>query len=360
MSKTARAVKKAAKKAEDIHAEVYGKPTDGTSDPDAILDDLNVEPGAPDPGAPPAEPAEPTEPALSVVPDPAPPVDASAEPAEPVPGADTPPVDPPAAPDATELLDKAEHKYSVLQGMHRKLLDENNDLRGRLDVLEAAPAAPIEPSPLATSAHITDDDVEDYGSDLIGMVKRAAHEELSPAMAKLTEENQALRDQIAGVTTSIDTRAKGDVYGTLAKEVTDWEAINNSDEFLFWLAQRDPFSGERRHDLLTQAFQKNDSARVVNFFNAYLNENMTVAPPTPAADTPAPVTPKVDLVSMAAPGRAQAGGPPSNQADTRTYTRAEIAAHYKLVQTGKFPGTDAEKVRIEKAFVQAANEGRVI
>lgn len=362
MGKSARAVKRAAKRAETIHAEIYGQPAGSDADPDTILDGLNNDGTPGTPNTPPVEPveppAEPAEPALTVVPNEDDPI-TPAEPVDPV--VPDEPVDPPAEPAATDLLTKAEHKYSVLQGMHRKMLDENNDLRSRLGALEAAPIAPIEPSPLPPGSSVTAEDVEDYGSDLIDMVKRAAHEEISPQLAKLEAENAQLRNQLTGVTSNIDARAKGDVYGTLATEVANWEQINNSDEFLFWLAQQDPFSGERRHDLLTQAFKTNDSARVVTFFKAFLSEDTAVTPPQPAAATPAaPVQPKVDLVSMAAPGRAQAAGQPSNQADTRTYTRAEIQAHYKSVQLGKFTGTQADKTRIEKDFVTAANEGRVL
>lgn len=362
----ARAVKRNAKLAEKIHAEVYGPPP--TEDPDAILDDLTGgtgdTPGDVGDAAPAEQGAE--APALAVVPDPAAPDGAVTDAATP-----DAPVDPDApapdaevtatgeAPGASELLEKAEHKYSVLQGMHRKLLDDNNELRARLDTLEAAPVAPLEPSPLGGDPLLTSEDVESYGSDLIGMVKRAAAEELSPELKKLRTENEQLRNQISGVTTTINTSAKEGVYSTLDTQVPNWEATNNSEEFIFWLAQKDPFSGTRRHDLLTQAFSNNDSARVINFFNAYLNENTAVQPPQPAAGNSAPVQAKVDLVSMAAPGRAQSGATPSNQADERRYSKAEIADFYKTVQLGKFKGTDADKKRIEKSYINAANAGRV-
>jgi len=341
----ARAVKRASKKADQIHAEIYGDPNAPT-DPDVILDGLG-EPAVPT--EPPVEPPidePPAEPSLTVVPEP--PVELPPD----------PDIVDPAEPVDTELLEKAEHKYSVLQGMHRKMLDENNDLRARLAALEAAPVAPVESSPL-TTGNLTSGDVEDYGSDLIDMVKRAAHDEISPELAKLRDENERLRTQMTGVTSNIDAKAKGDVFGTLVKAVPNWEQINESEDFLFWLAQQDTFSGTRRHDLLTQAFGENDSARVISFFNAFLNENMTVTPPEPAATPVAPVQPKVDLMSMAAPGRAPSAGQPSNQADTRVYSRAEIQAHYTAVQTGKFSGSAADKKRIEQAFVTAANEGRV-
>jgi len=365
----ARAVKKAAREAEKLHAQMYGG-----GNPDEILDGLD---DTPVPGDTPVaasvdatpgdtSPAEP-------VPDDVPksddtPVEASATGAASEPVSKEPVSDTPAG-EGTDLtheqeLEKAQHKYSVLQGMHRKMLDENNDLRARIHALEETASAAPAPSPVApdtTPSHlITEDDVEDYGADLIGMVKRAAQEAVSPELAKLQTENEQLRNQISGVTTTISTRAKEDIYSTLATQVPNWQEINKSEDYLFWLAQRDPFSGERRHDLLTQAFEANDSARVINFFKAFLNEDMTVTPPKPAADdTPAPVAPKIDLVSMAAPGRAQAPGKPNNQTDTRVYSRAEISAHYKAVQTGKFGGTDADKNRIEKAFIKAANEGRV-
>lgn len=347
----ARAVQKAAKKADQLHAQIYGnKDAAPVDNPDDILDELNAEVDAPVKEMVNESGTENDAPVVTSS------DDAATDDSTPTEGAAEPVQEP--VETIEQQLAKSEHRYKVLQGMHRKLLEDNNQLRARVETLEATPPK-IQVSPLESSeALITDSDVDDYGTDLIEFVKRAAKAEISPQLAKLEQENEQLRNQITGVTTTIDSRAKDDVYGTLGKNVPGWEQINQSEDFLFWLAQKDAFSGQRRHDLLTQAFKNNDSARVVAFFNAFLSEDMTVTPPMPAAPS-APVVPKVDLRSMVAPGRAQSAGQPNNQTESRLYSRDEISAHYKAVQLGKFTGTAADKLRIEKAFVKAANEGRV-
>jgi hypothetical protein len=349
----ARAVARAARQAEKIHEEIYGKPTEES--PDEILDGLSANDEAATPEAEPAS-AEPGDGAAEPVDNPQEPVEGAAEPA------------PEPEPQATDngvqdALDKLDHKYKVLQGMHRKLLEENMELRNKVSEMASKPPAPAAPASTTAPQELSllsAEEIEDYGSDMITVMKKAAREAVANEVAELRAENLSLRSQISGVTTQIDTSAKNSIYGTLDSEVSNWREINQSDDFLVWLNEPDLFSGKMRQDLLTQAFEDSDAARVVRFFKAYLNEDAAVAPVvTNEPVTTEPVTPKVDMKSMVAPGKPKVGGAPGDQTDTRIFTSKEINDFYRSVQLGKFPGTDADKTRMEKAIVKAANEGRV-
>ncbi len=204
------------------------------------------------------------------------------------------------------------------------------------------------------------EEIEDYTPEMVDVMKRAAREAIAGELADLKAENKRLHAELSGVTTQIDTSAKSSIYATLDSEVPNWREINESSEFLGWLTEPDMFSGELRQSLLRQAFDANDTARVIRFFKAYLNEDAAVAPAVPNEPEPAtPVTPKIDMKSMVAPGKPKHGGAPSDQADTRVFTQREISEFYKSVQLGKFPGTEADKLKMERAIIKAANEGRV-
>jgi ATP-dependent protease ClpP protease subunit len=61
------------------------------------------------------------------------------------------------------------------------------------------------------------------------------------------------------------------VYVKLDQAVPDWEEINKSAAFLAWLSQTDVFAGTTRRQRLKEAFDKNDSARVVAIFKEYVD-----------------------------------------------------------------------------------------
>ena len=73
-----------------------------------------------------------------------------------------------------------------------------------------------------------------------------------------------------------------------------------------------------------------------------------------------PVTPKVSLERLAAPGRAKtAAAPSAAPAEKPIFTRAQIADFYAQSTAGKFRGNLAEKARIEAEIFAAQREGRV-
>lgn len=343
------AVKKAAQRAEKIHEEIYGdKAAEET--PDTILDGLSADdpkPAAEEPGDEPV-PAEGA----------AEPVEAAVTPQE-VPN-EPEPIQPDQLQQLQETVDKLDHKYKVLQGMHRKLLDEKMELASELDQLRAKPPAPVAAEPVQTDSRlISKDEIDDYGPEMIDVMKRAAREAVADEIAALKAENLKLHSELNGVSSQVDTSAKSSIYVTLDTEVPNWREVNQNDDFLMWLAEPDLFSGQQRQTLLEQAFNENDTARVIRFFKAYLNEDAAVAPATPQQAVAEPVAPKVDMRSMVAPGKPKTGGAPGDQTDTRVFTQKEINDFYRSVQLGKFPGTEADKKKMETSIIKAANEGRV-
>lgn len=352
------AAQRAGRKAEKIHEEIYGK-KEGEETADEILASLDGEP-------PKGGEETPPEPAATKN-------DGEETPPEPKVAEPAPAPEPAHEPERDqrevvqqleERLEKTDHKYKVLQGIHRKLLEENMELRSQLDEANSRNANPVPANPVAQPktdvSLISAEEREDYGSEMIDVMKRAAREAVADEMADLKAENARLHGELAGVSNQINTSAKSNIYATLDSEVPNWRDINEDESFLIWLAEPDLFSGKQRQDLLKQAFDANDTARVVRFFRAYLSEDAAVAPAPATEPAPAaPVAPKVDVKSMVAPGKPKQGGAPSDQADTRVFTQQEIKDFYKSVQLGKFPGTEADKRRMEAAIIRAANEGRV-
>lgn len=341
-----KAAQKQLKAAEELHAAAYAE----EATPEAQNDDTPADPIADDAGesTPPAAEGGGT---LSEV--------QGAE------GGDAPPAEGP----KEGTVDFWKHKYDVLQGKYNaevpRLQQQNDGLTGRINDLEAQmanfatqiaePGETITPSTL-----LTDEEREDYGDDMIAVVKKAAREEFEPMIATLQQENGQLRALLGGMQEQTVQSARDTMLSTLDTEQANWRELNQNPEFLGWLENVDPYNGMKRLDMLRQAFEGNNTTRVLAFFKGFLNENAAYAPtptPSPAAE------PQVNLDTLVAPGRATEGGEARAQEGApqgRTWSGAEIKQFYADVNRGVYRNNPEEQARLENDLFLAQPQGRIV
>ena len=254
-----------------------------------------------------------------------------------------------------------EQKYRTLQGKYDaempRVQEENSDLRGQIGDLQSilanfqqGGAVEVQPG----TALLREDEVEEYGADLIDVVKRAAREELNPELTRLTAENEQLRNNLGAVGAAAQQSAGDNLYSSLDAAVPGWREVNKSQPFLDWLGIRDVYSGYSRQQMLTTAFEAKDAARVVAFFKGYKQEQTVTAPKTEAGNVVDP------LDTLVAPGQPSATGAAGAKPQGLIWTQADIARFYKAVNTGKFKGREKEKLAYEHDIIAAGQQGRVI
>ncbi len=365
MSALPAAIRKQVKAAEEAHAKAYSKPDDNAGDQP---DDQNLE-GGNDETAQPQTPPEGVQPPPAAearpvaVPDGQPPADAS--------------VEPPAKPSAGgEPTDAWQKRYSILKGKYdaevprqarqiKELKTELASVRGLLAQLNeqkpVAPAGSIEtPASLEKPAQrlLKQQEIEDYGEELIGVIHRGAAEAFNPEIAALKEEIKQLKGQLGGVSQTLHSSQRDSVLDILTREVPDWKTLNEDELFLSWLDQVDTFSGEPRQVLLDRAFGSGDAARVVAFFKGYLNENAALQPPQQDEAPPARKTPS-KLDDMVAPGKPKGASGGAQQGEKRTWTQKQITDFYQAVNKGKYRNQPDKQAAIERDIVAAGREGRI-
>lgn len=270
----------------------------------------------------------------------------------------------PIKPEPNEL-EKAQHKYDVLQGKYNKevpqlhnqmkeLNVELNQMRNLLASLETA-KTPVELKP--GEKLLKPEEIEEYGEDMISVVRRAAKEELMPIIQQLQDENTKLNTMLGNMSESVAGNARTGVYRYLDAEVPNWKELNADQVFLTWLDEIDVMSGVPRRALLQQAHEENNAARVASFFISYLKENATVEP---VKVTETVTETKVDVMSMAAPGKPQSGTTTVvAQEDKPVYTQAGITEFYRDIQQGKFKGREDVRLAIEQDIIAAGSENRI-
>jgi hypothetical protein len=216
---------------------------------------------------------------------------------------------------------------------------------------QSAPPLPEAPS------YLTQEDVQNYGNELIDVTQRAALHAIAPHLQALEQQNAELQARLAK-----DTRRILDQQVEMA--VPDYRNIDRDPRWHRWLLGIDVLSGRVRQQLLNEAISAAQAPRVISFFRGFLNEEAATGHNDSAQTSRQPAAPRepaVDLSSLAAPGRARpaTGGDASLPSDRPIYTRAQIRDLYSAHRKGAYVGREAEWNRQDADIIAAGREGRI-
>jgi len=265
--------------------------------------------------------------------------------------------------------DSLEHRYKSLHGRYvkqegimKQMADEIRSLQNVIATLSVAPQnAPATEQPLTAepAAQLTDEEVNEYGEDLLRVVGKKARAEVEPLLRARDEEISRLKRQLEGVNGFVQTDSREKLFRQLDEKLPEWRDLNTNQDFLQWLSLPDPYSGGIRHDMLKAAYAQGNANRVLAFFNGFLSEEAVVAPaqgePNPATRT----VPKVPLSTLAAPGKAKSAASDARPAEKPIINRTDIAKFYLDVSHGKYRGREQDKQKIEAQIFEATREGRI-
>lgn len=269
--------------------------------------------------------------------------------------------------------EKWEQRYRVLKGKYDsevpRLSRQISSMEGHIEALQhqistlQTQSPEVKNTPVLGKAPklVTDDELEDYGEDLVDLIGRRAQEVYEPRIQELQDELKSLKDQVGGVSEKVERTDHGRVEGKLDSEVKDWRQLNTDPEFLAWLDVRDVYSGQYRGSLLREAYANGDADRVVQIFKGFLNEHAVVSQPVAteqASQGSQQGKPKVDAAQLVAPGTPKAPSAGA-QKEKRIWTQSEIKKHFHAVHTGKFKGSREKQDAIEKDIIAASREGRI-
>ena len=262
------------------------------------------------------------------------------------------------------------HKYDVLQGKYDaevpRLQQSNNGLQGRLGEMEnqlariTAKMADAPAKQITPSSYLTDEEREDYGEDMLTVVKKAAREEFEPMLATLQEENGQLRSLLGGMQQKSILGARDEMLDKLDNELSNWRQLNSQPDFLGWLENVDPYSGNKKLEMLRQAFENNNTSRVLAFFKGFLNENAAYTSNSQVPNQPREVG--FSLETLVAPGRAsdsEGSRAQEGNANSLQWSSASIKKFYSDINRGVYRDKPDERTRLERDLFSAQEEGRI-
>lgn len=271
--------------------------------------------------------------------------------------------------------DTYEQRWKTLQGKYNSEVRKNDELVGRVGGLENMLAQlsamrdqpqsePQEESPTTPKPLISASEIEDYGSDLIDVMKRAAKEAVREEMDSLRAENAEMKSLISYTGQKMEMNDRTKLYAVLDGEFNNWREINRNPNFLEWLEQQEVYSGEPRKALLGRAFDTNDSVRVSKFFRGYLDEvaaiNQAANPDLPDAPRKSGGNGKVPLESLVAPGAGHSGPADTAKDQGRIWKESDIGAFYEAARRGRFKGREDIYRQTEQEIQVAMTEGKIL
>lgn len=253
------------------------------------------------------------------------------------------------------LQGRMKAREKAYEEMQKQMTQLGDELMYAQQATSRAPSAP----PPATPNFITDQDVQNYGSDLVDFTQRAAAQYVAPHLQRLERENEQLRRQQA-------LEARKLLDERVEQAVPNYREIDQNPRWHNWLRLPDMLSGRIRQHWLNEAIAAANAPRVISFFRQFLAEEHATGQLEPAQIPAAPSAmptrePAIPLASLAAPGRSRpaSGGDASMPPEKPIYTRAQIRDNYSSHRRGQWAGRETEWDRLERDMIAAAREGRV-
>jgi hypothetical protein len=259
-----------------------------------------------------------------------------------------------------------EHRYKSMKGRFdrsqsqiQQLSEQIQSLQSVISNLETSQTRTNPSENLVQERFITPEEENDYGAEFLSVVGKKAKEELMPIVRQYEAKMANLEQQLKGVGGIVQQDARQKMITTLTERIPDWEVLNKDKNFIDWLQLPDIYSGANRHKLLMEAYERNDTPRVAAFFQGFLAEEAATRPANADIEVPqGAIAPKVDPMTLAAPGRAKSAAAAA-PAEKPFFTSAQITRFYADVNSGKFRGREADKAKLEAQIFDAQREGRI-
>lgn len=267
------------------------------------------------------------------------------------------PIEQTAPPPENEVDEEAEakweHKYKRLQGKYNaevpRLHQELKAVRGQFEQVNSLYAelqSKADAKPAETPrGHVTDEDIETYGEELIDLqrrIVREASESFQGEIDKLRAENSYLQSQMGQVTTnSFDMR--------LNSAIPDFQIVNADPAWIEWLDGYDPMLRAPRRVAAQTAFDNQDIDAIASYVEMFQENN------------PAPQNSRekrqAELQRQVQPSRATATVNGGTQ--QRIYSQADVEKGYGKIQQYLARGQFDKANDLDNEYSTAYSEGRV-
>jgi hypothetical protein len=186
---------------------------------------------------------------------------------------------------------------------------------------------------MSAATYLTNEDVQNYGSDLLDVTQRAALDAVVPALQHLEQQNVELQRRLA-------VEARRNLDAAVERAVPNFREVDRDPRWHSWLSGVDILTGRARQVLLNDAIASTDAGRVAAFFRKFQSE--------------------VGDQSAGAQASSTASNRTRSSSGKQLYTRDQVKQLYRAHQQGAYAGREVEWARQEADIIRASGEGRIL
>lgn len=245
-----------------------------------------------------------------------------------------------------------EQRYKTLQGMQQAEVRSHKELKHQFEELQAEVEELRKPREVAAPISlVSDEEIVEFGADLLDVQRRITREEMTPVLAQVTrleQENKALRKQMGNTDAQVASSA---FEQKLALAVPDFDTINDDPKWAAWLDDVDPILRGPRRIVAQAAYARGDIEAIASYVGMFKS---TGKPVSAAATTAAS-----ELKSQVAPMRSVSGTKELGDAQLRIYSEAETSKLFDKVGLLYRQGKTEEASKLDTELTLAYHQGRV-
>lgn len=243
-------------------------------------------------------------------------------------------------------------KYKTLQGMYDKevpqLHSEVKTLTKELEALKSSMQKTKEVEAKQQQKLVTDEDVQNFGEDLIEVQRKVAREvaaEFEQKLEAMRSENSELRELLG---TTDNKVSASNFEARLHRLVPDFQQLDSDPRWISWLDGVDPVLRGPRRTIALQAYQSGDAEAVAYYVDLF-KQTLSTEEPVKSA------TQNKELERQIQPTRNASNATPTSQKG-RTYTTSDIQRMFqkaaKLGGAGKLDEAKKLEAEIDAAYMQ--------
>jgi hypothetical protein len=184
---------------------------------------------------------------------------------------------------------------------------------------------------MSAATYLTNEDVQNYGSDLLDVTQRAALDAVTPALQHLEQQNAQLQQRLA-------REARRNMDAAVERQIPNYREVDRDPRWHNYLLEPHPLSGRPRQQWLNDAMASGDANRVISFFREFMR----------------------GAGGQSAGSAASAPNRTRSSSGKQTYTRPQVAALYAQHRRGLWAGREDEWRRLEADIIRASGEGRIL
>lgn len=268
-------------------------------------------------------------------------------------------------PDQKDDVAYWKQKFDSLRGkfdaevptLYQQLKEQNAQLQKlaqQLQERESAPTAKEQDE----QALVTSKDVDDYGADLVDMVRRAAQEvsqkAVTHAISELRKEFGAVKEQMGTVTERVYQSESDKFWAGVMNLVPDWKQIDADPRWIEFLDTTPEFAEDTYRELAGKAIQRGDATKIAKLVETW-RVTQGIVPAQQQQQAQRNQQQQAELARQVAPTTSKAGtNVPTGE---KIWSREEYEVAMDVRNVRRLGQAEAD--RLEAEANRAVAEGRV-